>query len=258
MPKQWIIGIISGAVAVLCIATAIAIYVNMQWSITAATDTKPNPHIETQIVDEEGFPNVDWEYWQGINDDVIGWVTVPGTEVNYPIVQAHSDDPTFYLHHDIYRNRNGLGCPYLDAECPDGLDSQNSMIFGHHIKYGEVMFAPFADFSDVAYAEEHSRILLQTPDWKHVLRTQAVSVIQGSEKTKRCWFMDDADFRMWYEQRYDDAQVHLENTSSKLQAGSRIVTFCTCSYGIWPGNERTLVYGLYDDPLRAEPDSGTL
>lgn len=64
-------------------------------------------------LDPYGFPEVDWDYWRSVNPDVIGWVTVPGTNIDSPIVQAHSDDPEYYLHHDVYRKYNVYGCPTL-------------------------------------------------------------------------------------------------------------------------------------------------
>ena len=82
---------------------------------------------------DDGFPTVDWAYWQGVNPDVIGWITVPGTTINSPIVQAPTDDPDFYLSHDVYGNYNIYGAIYLDAECAEaGLDSRNAVILGHH------------------------------------------------------------------------------------------------------------------------------
>ena len=92
---------------------------------------------------------------------MIGWVTVPGTNIDQPIVQAHADDPTYYLHHDIYKNYNIYGCPYLDSECEElGFESKNAVIFGHHMNDGSI-FSAFAEYSDQEYAEEHQKILLQ-------------------------------------------------------------------------------------------------
>ena len=60
-----------------------------------AAHTPPSPDAppESTVEDDDGFPTVDWDYWQDINPDVIGWVTNPGTTVDYPILQAHRDAP---------------------------------------------------------------------------------------------------------------------------------------------------------------------
>ena len=67
--------------------------------------------------EDDGFPVVDWDYWLSVNPDIVAWVSVPGTEIDYPVVQASADDPTFYLDHDVYHGWNPYGCPYLDAGC---------------------------------------------------------------------------------------------------------------------------------------------
>lgn len=62
---------------------------------------------------------VDWGYWQGVNPDIIGWVTVPGAGIDYPIVQAHEGDPDHYLRYDVYGGWNYHGVPYLHWKCAD-------------------------------------------------------------------------------------------------------------------------------------------
>ena len=103
---------------------------------------------------DDSFPIVDWAYWQGVNPDVIGWITVPGTTINSPIVQAPTDSPDFYLSHDVYGNYNIYGAIYLDAECAEaGLNSRNAVILGHHS--GNLDAAPFGviqEYVDKSFA----------------------------------------------------------------------------------------------------------
>ena len=82
-----------------------------------AAHTPPSPDAapKSTVEDGDGFPAVDWDYWQDINPDVIGWVTIPGTTVDSPILQAHGDAPGYYLKHDVYGNYNPAGAIYLDA-----------------------------------------------------------------------------------------------------------------------------------------------
>ena len=198
--------------------------------------SSPNPSGKQETsYDNQGFPEVDWEYWKSINSDIIGWVTVPGTNIDYPIVQASSADPDYYLHHDIYKNYNVYGVPYLDASCSTyGLDSANAVVFGHHMN-NDTMFSAFANYSDEAYAKEHSRILLQTPDWKRVEHVNLVEVIDGTKPSKRTDFIGKADYDNWYKEQIANACVTLNNETTY-----GVTTFCTCSYNIFD-NERTLV-----------------
>lgn len=198
-------------------------------------------------VDDDGFPEIDWDYWKSINPDIIGWVTVPGTNIDQPIVQAPADDPTYYLHRDIYRNYNIYGCPYLDADCAEfGFDSKNAVIFGHHMN-DDSIFSAFAEYSDQAFAEEHQKILLQTPDSKRILQMGFSRIINANQLLKRTTFVDDTDYRTWYLDELDAADVVVNDES----VPSNNTTFVTCSYNRF-GNERTLVYASLEVAYKAD------
>lgn len=200
---------------------------------------EPSPDAAEQVSDD-GFPVVDWAYWQTVNPDVIGWVSVSDTPINYPIVQAPANDPTYYLTHDVYKAWNYMGCPYLDATCAeDGLLSRNSAIFGHNLGYGDdKLFATFALYSDFDYAAAHRTVQLQTPTWKQTLTVEGASVIAGWNSLKRTSFDSLSDFNQYHAMLITDADVRLAEPGQ-----TRLYTFCTCSYNYW-GNERTLVYAV--------------
>lgn len=220
------------------IAAGLALFFLSMAHFREKAETLPSPQsAEVQEVSDDGFPVVDWEYWQGINSDVIGWVTVPGTAIDYPIVQAPADDPDYYLHHDVYRDYNVYGVPYLDADCADTglLDSRNAVVFGHHMNDGS-MFAAFADYSEPDFAKEHARILVQTPEAKKVYQARCVNIVNGTELAKRTDFKDQTDYRKWYDSQLSGADVVLDAITRPETA----ITFCTCSYN-YSSNERTLV-----------------
>lgn len=226
----------------ICLVAISVALAACMWFHERATNTAPTPGVSPAeaAADSDGFPEVDWAYWQGINTDVIGWVTVEGTPINYPIVQAPTTDPTYYLYHDVYRDYNVYGCPYLDAECAtDGLfGSQNAVVFGHHMDDGS-MFAAFADFANEAYAAEHGRILVQTPTEKRIYEPQAASIVPGWEAAKRTTFNSPEDFDTYIAERFEAAAWGTQNATSPMP---NIITLCTCSYNYWSYNERTLVF----------------
>lgn len=229
----------TAALAIGAVALVAAVFLGA-WAIGChlAARTAPDPTGALGAPDApDGFPAVDWAHWQSVNPDVIGWITIPGTTVDYPILQAPADDPTFYLRHDVYRAWNYVGVPYLDAGCVDGLLSENTAIFAHHIKVGEPMFAPLASYPEAAFAEAHGVVLIQTPTAKRRLAVMAAARIRGSSLTKRVSFEGPEDFRAWYAERLDEAAIVRDGAIP-----ARTTTLITCSYELWPGNERTVVY----------------
>jgi len=188
--------------------------------------------------DECPFPIVDWDYWEAVNPDVIAWVTIPGTKIDYAVLQAPTDDPAYYLNHDIYKNWNPFGCPYVDAGC-EGLNSPNTVIFAHNMGDGSSMFSQLARFSDAGFARKHPIALLQSRDERLVLDVAAIGIINGHSASKKTQFADRDEFLEWCSECFESAEVRL---AEEMQPGS-IVTLVTCSYNYF-SNERTLVYSI--------------
>ena len=175
-----------------------------------AADVEPSPFSGNEVESEspDGFPTVDWGYWLSVNPDIVAWVSVAGTEIDYPVVQARSGDPTFYLDHDVYREWNPYGCPYLDAACAGrGIDSPLALMFAHHMNDGS-MFSAFASYSDAGFAAEHDEIAT------------------------------DEELSSWLDELLGRADVALVDGART----DSVKAFCTCSYGRWNGHERTIVY----------------
>lgn len=198
-------------------------------------------------IDEEGFPEVDWEYWQSINEDIIGWITIPNTAVSYPIVQAPADNPTYYLSYDIYKEWNPLGAIYLDADAIEqDFNSQNAVIFGHSMINASVdetrMFSSLIQYTKQEFADVHPNVLVQTPEKKMKLKVFAVDNIGGWQNSKYTSFANNLDFQNYISEAISSSVVSLTNTVPKAD---KIVTLCTCSYNFAPSNERTLVF-LYE------------
>lgn len=207
-----------------------------------AANPEPSPNTETAVEAQSEFPEVDWNYWLGINPDIVGWITIPGTDVNHPIVQAPVDDPDYYLHHDVYKNYNPMGCLYLDADCTElGLSTRNAVILGHHWQGVNAVaaggFAVIADYKDRDFAAEHAKILIQTPTAKMKYQVRFADIVPGWNPTKRCTFEGDADYRQWYEESLESAAMTLDGDTRPNQT----ISLVSCSYNYWSWNERTVL-----------------
>lgn len=239
-----------GLAAALLLAAAGMFAVLQSWRSAAGTPPSPNgvpassEAASEATGDADPFPVVDWDYWQGVNPDVIGWITVPGTTIDSPVVQAPKDDPTFYLKHDVYGNYNPHGAIYLDAECEDGLLSRNAVIMGHH--FSDLDAAPFgiiAEYKDEGFAREHSTVYLQTPEWKKTYEVRFVQIVNGLERNKFTSFADDTAFQTWYDGARADAAMVLDAETEPQS----VISLVSCSYNIWVANERTVVVASEKD-----------
>jgi len=96
-----------------------------------------------------------------VNPDYIGWITIPGTVIDYPVVQGQ--DNVRYLTTTFDQSANPSGAIFADYQCQDGFASQLCLLHGHNMKDGS-MFAALNQFLDPAFEAQHSLVLGDTPD----------------------------------------------------------------------------------------------
>ena len=96
------------------------------------------------------------------NPDFAGWIQIPGTRVDYPVVQFR-DRPDYYLHRDFYGRESSFGTPYLAEDCSLEDPVWGLLIYGHHMKNGE-MFAGLADYTEQEFWQDHREIRFDTPE----------------------------------------------------------------------------------------------
>lgn len=92
------------------------------------------------------------------NSECIGWICIPDTAVNYPVMHT-PDNPEKYLRQSFYGEYSVSGVPFLDGRC--SLDSGNLILYGHNMKNG-TMFSDLRYYADTAFRESHPVIEFQT------------------------------------------------------------------------------------------------
>ena len=229
--------LVAGTVMLAC-AAVLAGWLGLGYE-EAAAPRASSSGAETAACGER-FPDVDWAKWQKKCPDIVGWVSVPGTRVSYPIALAPESDPGFYLDHNAKGDWSVWGCPYLAADRAEaGLLSSVPVIYGHHMN-DNTMFSKLADYTDKEFAKEHWKILVQTPEWRMVLSVKGARVADASSEYEPVNLTDMAELRAWAESELGKCPVTL---GKKETESNQVFVFVTCSYGTY-ANQRTLVYAV--------------
>ena len=92
-----------------------------------------------------------------ISDDMVGWLTIDGTSIDYPVMQGR--DNFEYLNKDPYGNFSFSGSIYLDCHNSGDFSDGYSLLYGHHMAYGK-MFGALDAYLDPDYARLHTRARL--------------------------------------------------------------------------------------------------
>lgn len=94
------------------------------------------------------------------NADCIGWLSIDGTNISYPVMYTPSD-PQKYLRRSFYGKYSQSGVPFLDGRCD--LQSTNLIIYGHNMKNG-TMFSDLKKYLDSEFLNAHRTVKFETAD----------------------------------------------------------------------------------------------
>lgn len=191
---------------------------------------------ETTGVDSESANgtediNIDFDELQEINSDIYAWILIPGTQINYPILQSKSDeDDDFYLLHNLDKSRGYPGCIYTQKRNSLDFTDRNTVIYGHNMKDG-LMFASLHKYEDAGFLEEHPFIYIYTPDGK--LTYQIFAVYTAGNVNLLDYYGDFEDTAA-YQQYLTEVQSQfgeddaIIDTTVSVDASDSIITLSTC------------------------------
>ncbi|GAK11509.1 class B sortase [Geomicrobium sp. JCM 19039] len=172
-----------------------------------------------------------------INEDIAGWLTIDGTAIDYPIMQAEDND--FYLDRNYKKEQTRAGSLFFDYRNElDGTD-RNVIVYGHRMKDGS-MFAPLTDFLDDSFFESDSDILFDTVDGKYTVEVFSVYNTMTDFYYIETEFKDDHDFTEFVGEL--KSRSHFKSDVD-VTAADQIITLSTCDYVLDPSEGRLVVHG---------------
>ena len=170
------------------------------------------------------LPLMDFTAIQAQNPDIVAWITVPGTVIDYPIVQAA--DNAYYLNRDMTKSNNKNGAIFLDYRNNSDFSDFNNILYGHHMKSGK-MFQNLVKFKDKDFFDKHTTAILYTPQNSCLLEITAVAVVEQNSDLYAYTFASPADKRTHLDKIVKAARFVRE---VDITEHDRIITMSTCSY----------------------------
>ena len=192
-------------------------------------DTK---NVDTEIEKSEGKSSNKYnlENIAKINSDVVGWIKIENTNIDYPVMQ----NGDYYLHRNIYKNYSSHGTPYLAEYCNIQY-SDNLIIYGHHMNDNS-MFAQLDNYKKHSFYENHKYIKFYSYyNGKTIEKTYEVAI---AFKTV---VYSDKGFKYYNYTNFSDVQelndfiencrkLEFYNTGIDINYGDKLITLSTCEY----------------------------
>lgn len=174
-----------------------------------------------------------------INQEIMGYLQIPGTEIDYPVMDSEIADK--YLNQDFFGEESIYGCIYADAACYEG--GVNLVMYGHNMRSGK-MFGGLKNYLQEDYLDSHNQIYFYKQDQLELYTICAV--LQASSKnahlTQNLIPYTEAEF---------DSLKELVESSGKIYNdfiwGDSLITLVTCTSANKSG--RLLVIGKRTDVI---------
>lgn len=198
---------------------------------TEETETEIQEEEETEIL-----PKYEELYQE--NQDLVGWIKIDDTPIDYPVMQTF-DDPTFYIHRDWNKNESTYGLPLIDARCT--LESENIIIYSHNMKNG-TMFGSLNKYKEKSFYDEHQIIKFDTIYEEAEYQIIAVLLAQVfyDEEPDEDEFVYYDYIELDSEERFQEyidqvKNLSLYDTGITAEYGDSLITLCTCNYHVKDG-----------------------
>ena len=166
------------------------------------------------------------------NNDMVGWIKVEDTNINYPVMQSIGE-PNYYLKHKFDKTYSAYGCPYVQENCDVQKPSDNIIIYGHHMNDGS-MFTGLMKFTDKNFWENHKTIEFDTLTDKNQYEVIAVFrtvVYTDSEDSFKYYEFTDAENAEEFDEYVAKCkELSLYDTAVTAECGDKLITLSTCEY----------------------------
>lgn len=166
------------------------------------------------------------------NSDCVGWLTIPDTGIDYPVMHT-PDTPEHYLRRDFYGEPASAGTPFLDGRNLAEAENQNLILYGHNMMDGS-MFKPLMNYLEPNFRETHKDIFLEIDGRQYHYEVLAVVETSVGSPIYRCTDLGDAEKESSFRSALFDA-ANLE----VIHHTEGYLTLSTCNNG--GGSSRVLV-----------------
>ncbi len=209
-------------------------------SVTSEIQSVAYSKSDTEDADPDA-PSQDWDALKKINDEIVGWITIPDTVIDYPVLEHKGDDRynQYYIKRTYKKDYSEYGSIFLDYRCTDGTRSRNVIMHGHDMLDGS-MFAGLLKYSpkgdlkgNLDYYREHPIVIFNTPDGD--AKYKIISLFKTSTRYEHGEFFNymqgdfnsDAEFMNFV---YNMRIRSMFDIPVTVNEDDQIITLSTCCY----------------------------
>ena len=164
------------------------------------------------------------------NSDLVGWIEIPGTDINYPVMHAPTQKD-YYLTRNFNKEESNHGCLYIQENCDVFAPTENVIIYGHRMR-DRSMFAQLDKFEKKEFWEANQYIYFDTLKEVHTYQIMAVIVTTATEDSGFPYhkFVNLSEEDRFKEFANACKGWSLFSTGIEAVPGDKLITLSTCDY----------------------------
>ena len=168
--------------------------------------------------------SINFSELESINSDVVGWIQVNGTDINYPFVQT--DDNSYYLTHSYSKDYNKSGWIFLDYRNNIYNFDKNTIIYGHS-RYDSSMFGSLRNTLKKNWLnnEDNHKIYLSTKYGNTLWQVFSVYHLPNTNDYLATEFNDNEEFKNFIKLIKNRS---IYNFNINVTENDKIITLSTC------------------------------
>ena len=191
----------------------------------------------TEKLNEETERMLQVKELQAQNADIVGWLEIENTNINYPVLQGTNN--RYYMTHNYKKENSKNGSIFLDANYNWNIPSNNLLIYGHNLGNG-MMFQELLKYEKESFYQEHPIIRFTTTEEDaqyEIISVFKSRVYHKSEKNVfRYYFFLNNESEEEYNQFVKNAKnASLYPIDATANYGEQLITLSTCSYYVEDG-----------------------
>lgn len=186
---------------------------------------------------EDGIPQIDFNALKKESDDIVGWIYVPGTRINYVVAQGETNNT--YLRHlpNGEYSENGTIFMDMDGTAP-GMVDQQTTLYGHHMNDG-AMFEPIDASMDQKVFDTFKKVYYITPEMTYVLKPMFTMQVQDDYvDARRTNFDSEKAFTQYLQASLAQAKASAKDAAAEVEKADKVLTLVTCAGQIIPRTTR--------------------
>lgn len=191
---------------------------------------------QREEITDNGEPRSQFNHLLDINKDIVGWIEIEDTTINYPVL--HATDNDYYLNRNYLKEEARAGSIYLDFRNDSKTFSRNNVIYGHRMKDGS-MFGQLKKYLNQDFFNEHPTILYDT-----LYESYELEIFSAYKTTTDFYyiqtdFSSDEEFMSLVDEFQDKSVIQ---SDVEITENDQIITLSTCDYGLDREEGRLVVH----------------